>query len=207
MIRTETSPTDAERTARAGVIEKAYKDGVITLTEYQRKMAENQSSTPRISPGKRPMGDVHHKDYEGAWRTIADFPDYQSALQAVKSDKFGRYKWAPSPGKPGDRRLVCNMHVDCEHMLRLREGIKAGDPVQLVQVHATLEHTSVEKTKRRKNSAMTVEQEELAKAGIRDGNHAQFHTYHIRIIHVSYLYHDLRIAHVHAYHARIMLVS
>ena len=165
-------------TAQTAAVEQAYRAGVLTLSEYQAKMAENYTPSPQNSPASTLVAGVKQMTYEGAWRTMAEYPDYPAALEAVKRGTYGQYKWAKT-GKPEDRRFVCNMHIDCAHMLRIRQSLRSGDAVHLVQSHTTLDHTSAVNPKRRKNSAMTWEQEALLRDRIEHGENDTNNTDHL----------------------------
>ena len=71
-------------TAQTAAVEQAYRAGVLTLSEYQAKMAENYTPSPQNSPASTLVAGVKQMTYEGAWRTMAEYPDYPAALEAVK---------------------------------------------------------------------------------------------------------------------------
>ena len=180
MIRGHPTPDKDSPAQRSEALEAAYKSGVLTEAEYQTKLSQISGNPTQTSPRVCAFGSATCKRYGGAWRTVEEFSDYQSALNSVKNDDFGRYKWSPSPGKPGDRRFVCNMHVDCEHPLRIYEDCTGK---WFVQLHTGIAHSGVPKGSRRKNSAMTAQQEDHLRTACNEGAH--------RIIPVSYAYHGI----------------
>ena len=180
MIRGRPTPDKGSPAQRSEALEAAYKSGVLTEAEYHTKLSQISGNPTQTSPRVCAFGSNTCKRYGGAWRTVEEFSDYQSALDSVKNDDFGRYKWAKSSGKPGDRRLVCNMHVDCEHPLRIYEDSTGR---WLVQLHTGIAHSGAPKGCRRKNSAMTAQQEDHLRDACNDGAH--------RIITVSHSYHGI----------------
>jgi len=97
------------------------------------------------------------------WKGVTILVDESAARLAVKEGLFGNWKWiANKSGSPGNRVLFCNDHISCEVRLRLKRG-KTGCEISLNVAKA---HALEPNAKKRKNSAMTFEQEKLSMAAI-----------------------------------------
>ena len=97
------------------------------------------------------------------WKGVTILDDEKTARKAIKQGQFGNWKWnAKNQGNPGNRHVFCNDHVAC--LVRLR--LKAGDKGCEVAVNVAQEHSLVANSKKRKNSAMTFEQEHATKFAI-----------------------------------------
>ena len=57
----------------------------------------------------------------------------------------------------------CAAHVDCEVRLCLQEHVEEADDAVVVAIDLSKEHGEEARTKKRKNSALTYEQEEKVK--------------------------------------------
>lgn len=147
-------------------IEAAYRSGVLTADEYASKVAVARGSPASTAPPTMDRRGVLVADYGGDWRTVGRYFSYGSALEAVKKDTYGRFKWNRSTGTVGDRRFVCNEHEGCRVPLRVRE---TKDADWVVQVHNGIAHTGTPNLKRRRNSTLTVQQEEEALRGVSYG--------------------------------------
>lgn len=166
MISRGPEPAQTAQGKKIAALEAAYKAGVLSEVEYHSKVTEITGAPVQTGPQQQVCAGVEWKRYQGAWRTIARYDEYKEALKAVKRDEFGRYRWSPRPGKPGDRRFICNEHDGCEHALRIRES---SPGVHLVQSHNIIAHSGVPNPKKRKNSTMTWEQEQSARKAVSDG--------------------------------------
>jgi hypothetical protein len=100
------------------------------------------------------------------WKTIKQFPSWKEAKAAMRKGTIeGKWEWASASSSPitGKRAYYkCAAHVACEVRLCLQEHEEADDAV-VVAIDLSKEHGEEARTKKRKNSALTYEQEEKVK--------------------------------------------
>ena len=103
------------------------------------------------------------------WASISGSPvfeDMKSARAAAKKLEFAEWKWAENPGD-GKRFTVfrCNMHVECCRLVRAAQ-ICPG----MFELQMKGEHSETLNSKRRKNSALTFDQEREARQLVNAGS-------------------------------------
>lgn len=156
------------------VLDEARDLGLLSPEQYDSKIAEFGVAGELVP---MPTAEGYLVEDNSAlsragWVDLGFHENYKEALHAVKADTYGPVKWAKKPGRPTDRRFVCNVHVDCTWPLRIVE--KGAECKWLVQSHKDGYHTSEPKLKRRMNSVLTYEQEAVAVDMLRKG----IRTYH-----------------------------
>jgi hypothetical protein len=99
------------------------------------------------------------------WKTIKQFPSWKEAQAAMRKGTIeGKWEWASASSSPITGRRAyykCAAHVNCEVRLCLQE--QEGDDQVVVAIDLSKEHGEEARTKKRKNSALTYEQEEKVK--------------------------------------------
>ena len=78
----------------------------------------------------------------------------------------GKWEWASASSSPITGRRAyykCAAHVDCEVRLCLQAQEQEADDAIVVAIDLSKEHGEEARTKKRKNSALTYEQEEKVK--------------------------------------------
>ena len=144
------------------LLDKSLNAGLLTELEHKSKKARLGLVSTVGSAVELPGASDQR-----TWLTVGHHADYEQALKSVKQyEVHGRYKWANSPGKPGDRRFKCNEHVDCPSELRIK---RAREGNFLVQIDAGTLHATVPNAKRRKNAVLSFDQEEQGEALMKQG--------------------------------------
>ena len=164
----DTTPAPPQ-TPLLGDLQLAFQAGVLSKDEFESKKAALEAGGTlalRTDSDVRMRAGQEIASFDKPWRTLESFDSYTLALSAVKSDKFGRFKWATSTGKPGDRRFVCNEHVKCARPIRIFAG---KDGQHHVQIYDHIAHTTTPQLYRRKNSSMTADIEDRIKKSSRQG--------------------------------------
>ena len=97
------------------------------------------------------------------WKTIQQFPSWKEAKAAMRKGTLeGKWEWASNSSSPITGRRAyykCAAHVNCEVRLCLQEQEEADDQV-VAAIDLSKEHGAEARTKKRKNSPLTYEQEE-----------------------------------------------
>jgi len=118
-----------------------------------------------LGPGKGPTEVIRMGRGGSQWKTIKQFPSWKEAKAAMRKGTIeGKWEWASHSSSPitGKRAYYkCAAHVACEVRLCLQEQ-EADDQV-VVAIDLSKEHGAEARTKKRKNSALTYEQEEKVK--------------------------------------------
>ena len=105
------------------VLDEARELGLLSPEQYDSKIAEFGVAAELVP---MPTADGYLVEDNSSlsragWVDLGFHENYKEALHAVKADTYGPVKWAKKPGKPTDRRFVCNAHVDCTWPLRIVE--------------------------------------------------------------------------------------
>jgi len=183
-------------------LQLAFQAGVLTKEELESKKAailgSGTLSLPSF-PDLRMRAGKEILSFDKPWRTLESFASFELARLAIKSDKFGRCKWnRAASGKPGDRRFVCNEHVDCARPIRI---FFSTDGDHQVQIYDHIAHSSTPNPLRRKNSAMTADAEDrIKKAANKGATHIVAYRLRIHCVSITHrAYHrcDARQAHIH----------
>ena len=116
-----------------------------------------------LGPGKGPSTEVIRMGRGGSqWKTIKQFPSWKEAQAAMRKGTIeGKWEWASASSSPITGRRAyykCAAHVNCEVRLCLQE--QEGDDQVVVAIDLSKEHGEEARTKKRKNSPLTYEQEE-----------------------------------------------
>jgi hypothetical protein len=118
-----------------------------------------------LGPGKGPTEVIRMGRGGSQWKTIKQFPSWKEAKAAMRKGTLeGKWEWASNSSSPITGRRAyykCAAHVACEVRLCLQEQ-EADDQV-VVAIDLSKEHGEEARTKKRKNSALTYEQEEKVK--------------------------------------------
>ena len=119
-----------------------------------------------LGPGKGPTEGIRMGRGGSQWKTIKQFPSWKEAKAAMRKGTIeGKWEWASASSSPITGRRAyykCAAHVDCEVRLCLQEQEEADDQV-VAAIDLSKEHGAEARTKKRKNSALTYEQEEKVK--------------------------------------------
>jgi len=119
-----------------------------------------------LGPGKGTTGVIRMGRGGSKWKTIKQFPSWKEAKAAMRKGTIeGKWEWASASSSPITGRRAyykCAAHVNCEVRLCLQEQEGADDQV-VVAIDLSKEHGEEARTKKRKNSALTYEQEEKVK--------------------------------------------
>ena len=79
----------------------------------------------------------------------------------------GCWRWADSPGKPGDCRRVCNYHTDCQ--VHLREYFAGPDDGWYLYVTSGIDHGIELKKRKRSNSGLLLCEEAAVLTAVEHG--------------------------------------
>ena len=116
-----------------------------------------------LGPGKGTTGDIRMGRGGSKWKTIQQFPSWKEAKAAMRKGTLeGKWEWASNSSSPITGRRAyykCAAHVNCEVRLCLQEQEEADDQV-VAAIDLSKEHGAEARTKKRKNSPLTYEQEE-----------------------------------------------
>ena len=120
-----------------------------------------------LGPGKGTTGVVRMGRGGSKWKTIKQFPSWKEAKAAMRKGTIeGKWEWASNSSSPITGRRAyykCAAHVDCEVRLCLQQQEQEADDAIVVAIDLSKEHGEEARTKKRKNSALTYEQEEKVK--------------------------------------------
>ena len=120
-----------------------------------------------LGPGKGTTGDIRMGRGGSKWKTIQQFPSWKEAKAAMRKGTLeGKWEWASASSSPITGRRAyykCAAHVDCEVRLCLQAQEQEADDAIVVAIDLSKEHGEEARTKKRKNSALTYEQEEKVK--------------------------------------------
>lgn len=108
-----------------------------------------------------------------AWTPVAEYESMEACKKSIlggelvfEDEKALRFNWASSPGNGKTRAyFVCASHVQCP--VHVRAVLKGATFV--VECRSGVKHASEPELRRRKNSAMTVDQEESIKKSMQQG--------------------------------------
>ena len=118
-----------------------------------------------LGPGKGTTGVIRMGRGGSQWKTMKQFPSWKEAQAAMRKGTIeGKWEWASASSSPITGRRAyykCAAHVNCEVRLCLQE--QEGDDQVVVAIDLSKEHGEEARTKKRKNSALTYEQEEKVK--------------------------------------------
>ena len=116
-----------------------------------------------MGPGKDTTGVTRMGRGGSQWKTIKQFPSWKEARDAMRKGTIeGKWEWASNSSSPITGRRAyyrCAAHVNCEVRLCLQEQ-EADDDQVVASVDMSKEHGEEARTKKRKNSPLTYEQEE-----------------------------------------------
>ena len=116
-----------------------------------------------LGPGKGPTEVIRMGRGGSQWKTIKQFPSWKEAQAAMRKGTIeGKWEWASNSSSPITGRRAyykCAAHVDCEVRLCLQVQEEADDQV-VASIDESKEHSEEARTKKRKNSPLTYEQEE-----------------------------------------------
>ena len=117
-----------------------------------------------LGSGKGPTEGIRMGRGGSQWKTIKQFPSWKEAQAAMRKGTIeGKWEWASASSSPITGRRAyykCAAHVDCEVRLCLQEQ---EDDQVVAAIDLSKEHSEEARTKKRKNSALTYEQEEKVK--------------------------------------------
>ena len=120
-----------------------------------------------LGPGKGPTEVIRMGRGGSQWKTIKQFPSWKEAKAAMRKGTIeGKWEWASNSSSPITGRRAyykCAAHVDCEVRLCLQQQEQEADDQVVVAIDLSKEHGAEARTKKRKNSALTYEQEEKVK--------------------------------------------
>ena len=115
-----------------------------------------------LGPGKGTTGVIRSGRADSKWKTIKQFPSWKEAKDAMKKGTVeGKWEWASASSSPITGRRAyyrCAAHIDCAVRLCLQE--READDTVVASIDISKEHTEEVRSKKRKNSPLTYEQEE-----------------------------------------------
>ena len=115
-----------------------------------------------LGPGKGTTGVIRSGHAGSKWKTIKGFPSWKESKDAMKKGTLeGKWEWASASSSPITGRRAyyrCAAHIDCPVRLCLQE--QEADDTVVASIDISKEHTEEARSKKRKNSPLTYEQEE-----------------------------------------------
>ena len=151
------------------LLKELHREGRLTREQYEvsMRMASPGFETQLVTAPTRKKGDLTVLDTRGLWKQYGtEYDSHKAAMKDACSIQHGGNMGTWAWNTEGDRKKKrCNFHTQCPVQLRAVQMPQGKWVLEVLDVSHSLE----DKEYRRKNSALTVDQESMALTGIDHG--------------------------------------